>query len=68
MAQAPITFPDLALDKFSGDDPGQNPASFLNLVENETDFSLGRRPNAADDRNHYDFRKKSLFKLSRWLV
>ncbi len=61
MAQAPITFPDLALDKFSGDDPGQNPASFLNLVENKIDFSLGRRPNAGDDRNHYDFRKKSLF-------
>ena len=50
MAQNAVSFPDLALDKFSGNDPDQDVKSFLLTVENKIDFSLGSL-----------FRKKALF-------
>ena len=61
MAQNAVSFPDLALDKFSGNDPDQDVKSFLLTVENKIDFSLGSPPNAADDAARYLFRKKALF-------
>ena len=61
MAQNAVSFPDLALDKFSGNDPDQDVKSFLLTVENKIDFSLGSTPNAADDAARYLFRKKALF-------
>ena len=61
MAQNAASFPDLALDKFSGNDPDQNVKSFLLTVENKIDFSLGSPPNVADDAARYLFRKKALF-------
>ena len=49
MVQNSVSFPDLALDKFSGNDPDQDVESFLLTVENKIDFSLGSPPNVADD-------------------
>ena len=36
MAQHAVSFPDLGLDKFSGNDPDQDVKSFLLTVENKT--------------------------------
>ena len=61
MAQNAVSFPDLALDKFSGNDPDQDVKSFLLTVENKIDFSLGSPPNDAGEAARYLFRKKALF-------
>ena len=61
IAQNAVSFPDLALDKFSGNDPDQDVESFLLTVDNKIDFSLGSPPKAADDAARYLFRKKALF-------
>ena len=65
MAQNAVSFPDLVLDKFSGNDPDQDVKSFFLTVENKKtrkkNISLGSPPNAADDAARYMFRKNALF-------
>ena len=61
MVQNAVSFPDLALDKFFGNDPDQDVKSFLLTVENKIDFSLGSQPNDAGEAARYLFRKKALF-------
>ena len=61
MADNTVSFPDLALDKFSGNDPEQNVRSFLTTVENKINFSMGHEPDNDDERARYLFRKKALF-------
>ena len=61
MAENTVSFPDLALDKFSGNEPDQDAKSFLLTVENEINFSLGSRPTDITERARYLFRKKALF-------
>ena len=61
MAENTVSFPDLALDKFSGNDPDQDAKSFLLTVENKINFSLGSRPTDIAERARYLFRKKALF-------
>ena len=61
MAQNAVSFPDLALDKFSGNDPDQDVKSFLLTVEYKIDFSLGSPPNDAGEAARYLFRKNALF-------
>ena len=61
MADNTVSFPDLALDKFSGNDPEQDVRSFLTTVENKINFSMGHEPDNDDDRARYLFRKKALF-------
>ena len=61
MAENTVSFPDLALDKFSGNDPDQDAKSFLLTVENKINFSLGSRPADNAERARYLFRKKALF-------
>ena len=40
MAENTVSFPDLALDKFSGNDPDQDAKSFLLTVEKKSTFRL----------------------------
>ena len=61
MAENTVSFPDLALDKFSGNDPHQDAKSFLLTVENKINFSLGSRPTDIAGRARYLFKKKALF-------
>ena len=61
MADNTVSFPDLALDKFSGNDPDQYAKSLLLTVENKTNFSLGSTPTDIAERARYLFRKKALF-------
>ena len=61
MAENRVSFPDLALDNFSGNDPDQDAKSFLLTVENKINFSLGSRPTDNAERARYLFRKKALF-------
>ena len=61
MAENTVSFPDLALDKFSGNDPDQDAKSFLLTVENKINFSLGSRPTDIAERARYLFRKKAIF-------
>ena len=44
MAENAVSFPDLALDSFLGNDPDKDTKSFLLTVENKIIFSLGSRP------------------------
>ena len=60
MAENTVSFPDLALHKFSGIDPDQDAKSFLLTVENKINFSLGSRPTDVAERARYLFRKKAL--------
>ena len=61
MAENTVSFPDLASDKFSGNDPDQDAKSFLLTVENKIKFSLGSRPTDIAERTRYLLRKKALF-------
>ena len=61
MADNTVSFPELALDKFSGNDPEQDVRSFLTTVENKINFSMGHEPDTDDERARYLFRKKALF-------
>ena len=61
MAENTVSLPDLALDKFSGNDPKQDAKSFLLTVENKINFSLGSRPTEIAERARYLLRKKALF-------
>ena len=56
-----VSFPDLALENFSGNDPDQDAKSFLLTVENKINFSLGSGPTDAAKRARYLFRKKHYF-------
>ena len=60
-AQNTVTFPELVLDKFSGNDPDQDAKSFLTTVENKINFSLGSEPVDNAELARYTFRKKALF-------
>ena len=61
MAENTVSFPDLALDKFSGNDPDQDAKSILLTVENKINLSLGSRPTDIAERARYLYRKKALF-------
>ena len=61
MAENTVSFLDLALDKFSGNEPDQDAKSFLLTVENKINFSPGSRPTDIPERARYLFRKKALF-------
>ena len=61
MANTYLAYPDLALDKFSGTDPDQDAASFMQLIERKISFALGDAAGDADELAHYTFRKKALF-------
>ena len=61
MAENTLSFPDLALDHFSGNDPDQYAKSLLLTLENKINFSLGSIPTEATERTQYLFRKKALF-------
>ena len=61
MAEQTVAFADLALDKFSGNDPDQDVKSFLLTIENKINFSLGSAPAEQADQARYLFRKKALF-------
>ena len=58
MAQNTVSFPDLTLDKFSGNDPDQDAKSFLLTVENKINLSFGSRPTDNAEKARYLFRKK----------
>ena len=61
MANTHLAYPDLALDKFSGTDPGQDAESFVQPIERKINFALGDAPADPDDLVSYTFRKKALF-------
>ena len=61
MAATHLAYPDLALDKFSGTDPDQDAASFIQLIERKINFALGDAPANPDALANYTFRKKALF-------
>ena len=62
MADAHLTYPDLALDNISGTDPDQDAEAFIRLIECKINFALGTEPDAADDEHViYLFTKKALF-------
>ena len=68
MAENTVSFPYLALDKFSGNDPDQNAKSFLPTLENKINFSLGSRPVDNAERGRYLFRKKAPFPSTALLL
>ena len=61
MAENTLSFPDLTLDNFSGNDPDQDAKSFLLTIENKINFSLGSRATDVAERSRYLFRKKAFF-------
>ena len=61
MAENTVSFPELAIDKFSGNDPDQDAKSFLLTVENKINFSFGSKSTDAAETARYLFRKKALF-------
>ena len=62
MAQPHLTYPDLAVDKFSGTDPDQNADAFNHLTECKINSALGTEPDPCD-LEHFIYlnRKKALF-------
>ena len=60
MAENTLSFPDLALDKFLGEDLDQDARSFLVTVENKINISLGSRPTDVAERARCLFRKEAL--------
>ena len=57
-----VTYPDLALKKFTGLDPYEDARDFLDIVEKKIAFSLGTRPaDAGDEQDAYDNRQRALF-------
>ena len=61
MAENTLSFPDLTLDNFSGNDPDQDAKSFLLTIGNKINFLLGSRATDVAERSRYLFRKKALF-------
>ena len=47
--------------KFSGTDLDQDAESFMQLIEQKSNFALGDEPADADELAKYTFRKKALF-------
>ena len=60
MAATHLAYPDLALDKFSGNDPDQDAESFIQLIQRKFNFALGGAPANPDALANYTFRKKAL--------
>ena len=61
MYAAHLTYPGLALDKFSGTDPDQDAKSFIQLVERKIIYAPGVARANPDVLAKYSFRKKTLF-------
>ena len=61
MAENTVSFPDLALDNFLGNDPDQEAKIFWLKFQNNISFSIGSRLTDNAERVQYLFRKKSLF-------
>ena len=61
MVENPVSFPDLALEKFLGNNPDQDTKSFPLTVENKINLSLGSRPTDVPERARHLLRKKALF-------
>ena len=61
MANTHLTYPDLAIDKFSGTDPDQDAEPFIQLIERKINFGRGDAPADAGELANYTFRKKALF-------
>ena len=62
MASAHLTYPDLALDNFSGTDTDQEAEAFIRLRECKINFALGTEPEVVElEHVIYLFRKKALF-------
>ena len=66
MANTHLTYPDLALDKFSGTDPDQDAEQFVRLIECKINFGLGTEPDEADAEHAiYLFRKSLIFIIAK---
>ena len=61
MANTHLAYPDLALDKFSGNDPDRAAESLFQHTERSINFALGDAPADIDDLATYKFRKRALF-------
>ena len=61
MAATHLAYPDLALDKFSGNGPDQDAEYFIQLIERKYNFAFGDAPANPDALANYTFRKKALF-------
>ena len=61
MANTHLAYPDLALDKFFGTDPGQDADSLVQLIERKINFALGDAPAGPDVLVSYTFGKKAPF-------
>ena len=59
MAQA-VAYPDIALEKFTGLDSSEDAQAFIELIERKIRFSLGLRPDDADEPELFDHRRKQL--------
>ena len=59
MAQA-VAYPDIALEKFTGLDSSEDAEAFIELIERKIGFSLGLRPDDADEQKLFDHRRKQL--------
>ena len=58
-----VAYPDLALEKFIGNDSSENPAAFIRLLGKKISFSLGSRPATNENNIHtvFEDRRKALF-------
>ena len=61
MANTHLACPDLAIDKYSGTDPDQDPESVIQLIERKIHFVLGDAHADAGKLVNSFFRKKALF-------
>ena len=61
MANIHLSYPNLALDKFSGTDPDQDAESLVQLIERKINIALGDAPADRDDLVSYTFHKKAFF-------
>ena len=59
MAQA-VADPDIALEKFTGLDSSEEAQTFIDLLERKIGFSLGLRPDNADEQELFDHRRKQI--------
>ena len=58
-----VAYPDLAPEKFIGNDSNEDPTAFIRLLEKQISFSLGSRHTANENGQQtvYDDRRKALF-------
>ena len=59
MAENTDSFPSLALEKFSGNDPQQDAKSFLLIVEYKINFSLGSQPTDIAEKHAISSERKN---------